>query len=178
MSAGFQSEAFEDKEKTTNRCSIVSIYEDRGDRDLLFGLCDSLAWTFKDDLEFTTDWWRFKYLADPEIGFEAAQSATDADLILLAARSPELPTEVKRWFETWLPNRTSPNGALVFVPSAPRATPVATYLRHTARRARLDYVPLLSTWVEDAAARLSAAQDEVNELISYHDRPQHWGINE
>src|SRR5208282_1481892 len=147
MSAGLDVNVFGDKGgETTKRCAIVSIYEDLGGRDLLLRLCDSLARKFKDDLEFQFDWWRFKYLADPEIAMEAAQSAAQADLILLSAQSPELPVEVQKWFERWLPNRAAADGALVLVRPSPKGASksLPAFLRRTARRARLDYLSLSS----------------------------------
>ena len=185
MSAGFDVDLFGDKGgKITNRCGVVSIYEDLGGRELLLQLCNSLAWKFKDDLEFQFGWWRFKYLADPEIAMEAAQSAAQADLILLAAPSSELPVEVQRWFEAWLPNREAADGALVLVqPSPEGASPsLPDFLRRTAKRARLDYLLLSSPGSTAGLAGTSAGyslfQPYLNELLIEDDQPVHWGINE
>jgi hypothetical protein len=185
MSAGLDFDVFGDKGgETTKRCGVVSIYEDLGSRDLLLHLCDALAWKFRDDLEFQFDWWRFKYLADPAIAMEAAQSAAQADLILLAAQSPELPVDVQRWFEGWLPNRRAGGGALVLVEPSPKGASqsLPAYLRLTARRARLDYLRLNSpgsaAGVAGTVAGLSLLQPHVIELLADDDPPLHWGINE
>jgi hypothetical protein len=169
MSAGFGLDMFGDEGgEITRRCAVVSIYEGLGDRDLLLRLCDSLAWKFKGDLEFQFDWWRFKYLADPEIAMEAAQRAAQADLILLAAQSPELPVDVQRWFEGWLPNRQTGDGALVLVQPSPNeaapSLPLRSYLRSTAKRAHLDY--------------FSLSQPDLFNQPADEDQPLHWGINE
>jgi hypothetical protein len=170
MSAGLDLDSFGNKGgETTKRCSVVSIYENVGDRDLLLKLCNSVARRFEDDLEFQFEWWRFKYLADPELAMEAARSAAQADLILLAAQSPELPVEVQTWFEGWLPNREAADGALVLVqPSSTgssRSFPLRSYLRRTAKRGRLDYLRLMF-------------QPDFSALLDETDRPLHWGINE
>jgi hypothetical protein len=187
MSAGRDLDVFGDKDReTTKRCAVVSIYEDLGGRDLLVQLCHSLARKFKDDLEFQFDWWRFKYLADPEIAMEAAQSAAQADLILLAAQSPELPVEVQTWFEGWLPNRGAGDGALVLVqPSrkgASQSLPLRSFLRRTARRGRLDYLRLSSpgsaAGVAGTGAEHSLIQPDLIELLADDNPPLHWGINE
>jgi hypothetical protein len=185
MSAGLDVDVFENKGgETARRCAVVSIYEDLGGRDLLLQLCNSLAWKFKNDLEFQFDWWRFKYLADPEIAMEAARSATRADLILLAAHSPELPVNVQKWFEGWLPNRKAGDGALVLVqPSLKGASQsLPAYLRLTAQRARLDYLRLSSSGPAAGAAGtvagLSLIQPDAKELPADDDLPVHWGINE
>ncbi len=184
MSAGLNISAFERKDgERTRLCSIVSLYEDLGARDLLLGVCDSLAWTFKGDLEFKTDWWRFKYLADPGLRTEAGQVAAQADLILLAACSPQLPLDVQQWFEDWVPNRKVADGALVFVQSASAADPdtplpLMSYLRLTARRAHLDYLRLNSSWSSDGIVRFRVFQPDSGDLLADDDRPLHWGINE
>lgn len=182
MSAGFHLDLFEDGEKT-NRCSVVSLYEDFGTRDLLLGICDSLAWTFRDEMEFNTEWWRFKFLSDPEIGLEAAHKASGADLILVAAHSTELPRAVQLWFEGWLPNRTADDGALVLVqpalkPGVAPPIPLMTYLRATAQRAHLDYLRLGLPQSAEGLMHFPIYQPEFHDLISPDNHPQHWGINE
>jgi len=169
MSAGFDVDAFGDRGgELTKRCVVVSIYEDIGGRDLLFQVCDSLVSKFKDEVDFEVDWWRFKYLADPEIATEAAKKATQADLILLAARSSQLQLHVQGWFEGWLPNREAGDGALVLVQPSPHGAShslhLRSYLRLTAQRAHLDY--------------FSLSQPGPTDLPADEYRPMHWGINE
>jgi hypothetical protein len=187
MSAGFDADVFGFKGGgITNECAVVSIYEDIGGRDMLFQLCNSLARKFKGDLEFQFDWWRFKYLADPEIAMEAAQRAVQANLILLAPQSPELPIHVQGWFEEWLPNREAAHGALVLVQPSPkvasRSLPLRSYLRQTAKRARLDYLPVGSsepaTGGPGQETEFSLFQPDLVALLAHADHPLHWGINE
>jgi hypothetical protein len=185
MSAGLDVDALGNKGgERARRCAVVSIYEDLGSRQLLLQLCDSLARKFKDDLEFQFDWWRFKYLADPEIAMEAAQSAAQADLILLAAQSPDLPVDVQKWFEGWLPNRGAGDGLLVLVQPSPKGASqsLPAYLRLTAQRARLDYLRLSSPGPTAGVAGIVPGpplfQPDVNELLTDDDPPLHWGINE
>jgi len=169
MSAGFDVALFGEKGgELTRRCAVVSIYEDHGGRDLLLQLCDSLVLKFKDEVDFQVDWWRFKFLADPEIAMEASQKAVQADLILFAPHSPELPVYVQGWFEDWLPNRDAAEGALVLVQPSPQAAsqfiPLRSFMRQTAKRARLDYFAL--------------SQPGLMDHVADDDHPVHWGINE
>ncbi|MGP8198010.1 MAG: hypothetical protein ACLQU4_00735 [Limisphaerales bacterium] len=181
MSTG-RDDGFGSNGRKTTRCVVVSIYEDLGGRDLLLDLCDSLARTFKDELKFQFDWWRFKYLADPEIAMEAALGAAKADLILLAAQTSELPDHVRRWFEGWLPNRVAGDGALVLVQPSPgeasKLFHLPSSLRLTARRARLDYLRLSSPGSKAGVAGMPIFQPYVNRLLADEEPPQHWGINE
>jgi len=169
MSAGFDVDVFGDNgREMTRQCAVVSIYEDIGGRDLLLKLCNSLVLKFKEEVDFQFDWCRFKYLADPEIAMEAAQKAAQADLILFAPQSSELPVHVQGWFEGWLPNREAAEGALVLVLSSAKGAlqslSLGSYLRLTAKRGRLDY--------------FSLSQPNLIDLPIEDDRPMHWGINE
>jgi hypothetical protein len=187
MSAGFDANGFGHTDAGTgNRCSVVSIYEDLGSRDLLIQLCDSLSRQFKGDVDFQFDWCRFKYLADPGIALEAAQKAIEADLILLAPQSTDLPPHVQGWLEDCLPNRAAAAGALVLVQSSPKeaaqSLSLRAYLRSTARRAKLDYLRLSSPKAGLGAKALGAGfrfhQPELDEFPHDDGHNIHWGINE
>jgi hypothetical protein len=178
LSVGVDIDLYQGGMEGTNRCSVVSIYEDIGGRDTLLRLCNALSWKFKNDLEFRINWWRFKFLADPEIGMEAAHCAARADLILLAPKSPTLPGYVQGWFDGWLTTRTPDSGALVLVkPSSKEKTSsigLGAYLRQTAKRGRLDYLSLESP---EASKGFLASQTELSDLISNGGHVD-WGINE
>jgi len=123
------------------------IYEDVSTRDAAVRLCDALAEKFRRELDFDITWWRFKYLSDAEIGWQAAQAAMEADFIVVSVhRTEDLPLEVKAWFERWLSNRHISEGALVVLQTPVEAASVAgdsdPYLRLVALRANLDYLPL------------------------------------
>jgi len=150
----------------TNRCSIVSVFENLSGRDLLLKVCGSLAAKFKGDLEFQFDWCRVKYLADPEVARETAQKAREADLILVASQTPGLPADFQNWLQRWLPNRPTNDGSLVVVQTSPTGSaslPLGAYLRLTGKGARLDRASLLQGDLMDLAQA---------------GRSMHWGINE
>ena len=187
MSAGIDVEGFGHKDAgASKRCAVVSIYEDIGSRDLLIQLCDSLARRFKDDVDFQFDWWRFKYLADPGMAMEAAQKAIEADLILVAPQSPDLPNYVQGWLEDCLPNRGASAGALVLVQAsekeASQSLSLRAYLRSTAQRAKLDYLRLNSARAtiggKIAGAGFPFFQPELDEFPPDDGHHFHWGINE
>jgi hypothetical protein len=126
---------------------MMVLYEDLAARTLAIEVRDRLLLQFKGDVEIGFNWWRFDYLADPEIGREAASCAVSADLILVSFhRLADVSAAVKAWFETWLSKRTALEGALAVIRvSAGVEEPVIhddAYLRLAARRANLDYLPL------------------------------------
>lgn len=179
MSAGFDLLFSGEGGIQTNRCSIVSLYEDAAGLETLMRLCNSLSWKFKDEMEFDFDWWRFKYLSDPAMGLQAAHNAAKADLILLAPREQELPKYVQGWFDGWLPSRTSGEGVLVLVEPGDKEKPdrmsLGSYLKQTARRGNLDYLTLEPPRKKKA---FSLAQPELRDLLYPGGQPMHWGINE
>ena len=130
----------------TGVCAIVVLYEDNSSRDSAIHLCKTLEKIFHEDLDFEITWCRFKYFNDPAVASEAAQIAAQADLIIVSIqRVQDLPLEVKAWFERWLPNRESSDGALVLLQTSeePSSTISQTsYLYLLAQRANLDYLSL------------------------------------
>ena len=102
----------------THWCSVVVVYEDSASRDVAIRVCKNLERTFEHEVRFDCSWWRFKYLADPEISQLATQAALEANLILVAIDlADDLPMEVTAWFEQWSSFRidTDVSAALVVI---------------------------------------------------------------
>ena len=91
----------------------------------------------------------FADLRDPVRTEQARRCAATAQVILFALSSPgDLPAEVKSWIESWLHRREAREGTLVGLildrPALRGTSSVAElYLRHTARRAGMDYLSQL-----------------------------------
>jgi hypothetical protein len=139
-------------------CAIVVLYEDNSSRDAAIRLCQTLEKIFHEDLDFEITWCRFKYFSDPAVASEAAQIAAQADLIIVSIqRVQDLPLEVKAWFERWLPNRESSEGALVLLQTSeePSSTISQTsYLYLLAQRANLDYLSLSNSGPSTSTDRI------------------------
>jgi len=122
-------------------------------------LCNNLGKIFHEDLDFQITWCRFKYFNDPAVASEAAEIAAQADLIVVSIqRAQDLPLEVKAWFERWLPNRESTEGALVLLqtsdePPSPQNLQTS-YLYLLAQRANLDYLSLSNAGPSASTQRL------------------------
>jgi hypothetical protein len=128
-------------------CAVMVLYEDLPARALAIQVHDRLIPRFKGEIEFGFNWWRFDYLADPEIAREAASCALRADLLLVSLHQlADVSLTVKSWFETWLRKRPAGEGALAVVRVSPAVgEPILhddAYLRLVAGRAHLDYLPL------------------------------------
>lgn len=172
--------------------SGVVIYQDQTTRDRAIRLCDHLMQTFWADLTLNFSWWKFDYLSEPRISRLAADATAGADLVIFSTHAGrELPPHVESWIESWLQrreNRTAALVALVGLAADPfkGITPIHTYLRDVAQRARMDYLPQI---IEDPACRMSASVENItnraekvtsvlDDILHHAPVPPRWGINE
>ena len=164
---------------------MAVVYENAGARDLAIQMCDAVARNFMGDLDFEFSWWRFDYLANPEIAAQAACAALRADLILVcfAPETSGLPPGIKGWLEAWLARRAD-EGALAVVGAPALLNDTEPFLRLAAQSAHLDYLPLpgaaAALEIEDRL-RDNRISPDAPGFDSYSDEPYHssgWGINE
>lgn len=170
-------------------CTVMVLYADLAARELAFQAHNGLMLRFAGEVEFWFRWYRFDYLADPEIAREAAWDAVSADVLLVALPQLEdVSQTVKTWFETWLTKRPAGDGVLAVIRALPPTGAGImrddAWLRLAARRANLDYLPL---WVPPslpqnvdklrADAALFAATGYRN-FSTYQCPSTDWGLNE
>jgi hypothetical protein len=180
---------------TVDPWSVTVVYEDTGARERALRLCHHLVQGFKNEIEFIFNWWRFRYLEDPEIAQAAAQAAAQADILLFSATShEELPEEVRNWTDLWVPLRTSGDGVLLVLAGDEgtelSASPLFRFLRNLAVKASMDCLPREQDelWTSPSASVRSiqnrAAQgtrildDILRHTPPVPSPPSHWGINE
>lgn len=167
-------------------CEVVVLYEDELSRDRARGVCERLARSFWEQVEFEIGWWRFRYLADPDIGQADARAAAEADIVIVAAQaSHALPAPVRNWLEKWVSHRAAHESVLVALIGteggwAADQLPVCAYLRTVAQRAGMDFLaptgqepggPLPAAW----SIRRSPPPGQTNPPAT---PPSHWGLNE
>jgi len=93
------------------------------------------------------DYWTVEALGQPQVLQEATYAAIEADILSLVVRAaPELPLNLYRWLDSWLPSRPHRAGALIAmlgVPHEPSEFPgrIRECLRNVARLAHLDFLP-------------------------------------
>jgi hypothetical protein len=89
--------------------------------------------------------WKFELLEITCLRDDAAAESAGAQMVIISAHAPgELPSAVKRWFETWIKNRTIDGGALVLLlddagADVHRQFPVEAYLEKHAAGAGMKY---------------------------------------
>ena len=170
-------------------CTVAILYEDDPTRDLAIRVCERLVKSFYRDLEFDFTWWKFKYLVEPEIAYQAADAAAKADLILVSVRQTQsFPLEVMAWFERWLAARKSSEGALVSVHELPepKRQPARQdeYLRLVAKRAHLDYLSLSNSNLAQQSSdggqpKIAVLPAAISEGMGKdHHYSTGWGIND
>ncbi len=176
--------------------SVTVVYEDTGSRERALNLCQHLVHSFEADIDFSFNWWRFRYLGDPNIAQAAAQAAARADILIFSAtHQDDLPVEVRIWTELWLPLRIPGEGVLLLLTEAAEdpellASPLYLFLSNLARQATMDFLPRMTDepWgmpserIRNIQSRASQGTRVLDEILrrspSAATPPLHWGINE
>jgi hypothetical protein len=170
---------------------LVVAYEDSVTRDRALHLYDHLAQELLDDYDFQCSWWKFDHLANSTLRQQSADSAAEANMIILSLHAHrEMPASHKAWIESWLPRRDGRKSALVtlITGQAPEkdSTPMLTYLHRVARAGKMDFFPhgfdLPRAQRERSAQQITdqarAATHLVPEILQQRMPVPRWGINE
>ncbi len=168
---------------------VLVAYEDIAASRRAAATCQYLTGQMGDAVECRTSMWKFDLLEHPTLRELAADDASEADVIVLAAgRADTLPGAVMAWFEAWLPRRQSREGALVALfeggeDQAADASPAYAFLADFALRAGLDFLPHQGRFAELATGEIvvppvddgaDSSGDFSPEVTPF----QHWGLNE
>jgi hypothetical protein len=171
---------------------LVVAYEDTHTRNRAQHLYDHLAQQLLDDYDFQCSWWKFDHLSNAALRRQAADAATEANMIILCMRAREHLMPVHRhWLEDWLPRRDNRKAALVALigggeDSSGSTEPMLAYLRQAARLAHMDFfdhafdlsLPAREVPLPQGAETPRLAPSVAEELL-YHQMPNpRWGINE
>jgi hypothetical protein len=125
--------------------TVAVIYEGSSIRERVMHFCERLVEAQRSP-ELNLDWWSFPVLSDASMAHDAVEKAARADVVVFAmdARG-DLPEPIKLWIEKWLNKRGEREGAIVGLLHREEnwhgsASFREIYLRHTARRAGMDYL--------------------------------------
>jgi hypothetical protein len=154
------------------KCLVV-IYEDPVIRERAVRFCERVVEEQKSpDLDM--DWWSFPLLSNPSLAHDAVGKAAHADVVVFAMDAVgDLPEEVKLWIEKWLNKRGEREGALVGLLGRQEGVEIASfreiYLRHTARRAGMDYLshaaPTLRRAIPDSIDSFSERAGQMTSVL-------------
>jgi len=155
--------------------SVVVVYEDAAARECAVTFCDQLVSRFWAKCEFDVSWWSFALLDQPPATEEAAERATQANLIVFSA-TPEgdFPLPVKAWVQSWLNQRGDREGLLVGLMEqvagpGDREGQKHQYLRKAAHHGAMDYLtqvpPGISLSIPDSLESYTARAHQVTSLL-------------
>jgi len=165
---------------------MVVVYEDGVAHDCAMEMGNRLAAQFGEEPTFVFNSWNFKQLAEPETAGEAVEAASRADVIIISTHGNELPWAVGAWLESCVKVRSGPEGALALLLAEPLSLSTASgtvvaRLELTARRMRMDFLPLMPAQAEELIKTLQERANIVTTTMKEMlDQPaaDHWGLNE
>jgi len=171
---------------------LVVAYEDADTRNRALLLYDRLAQQLLDDYDFQCSWWKFEHLANPILQQEAADSAVDANMVILSIHAhQELSPTQKAWVDDWAARRQHHKAALVVMiadTTQPErdAAPVLAHLRNAARISGMDFflhgfeLPVASVRLAGTALPdlVAAIAPPLHGIIYQKVPATRWGINE
>ena len=134
--------------QTSSAIKIVIVYETAAIAVRAKEMSEELA----AELQSECDSWEMDLLAQPFLFWQAVASASEADMIIIAARSAgALPGHVRNWIETWLPQKKNGPTALVVLldeegESLCKPPPCCVYLHQVAERGNMDFFCNASQW--------------------------------
>jgi hypothetical protein len=118
-------------------------------------LLDRLASDLRSTCKINCEFWNFELLEHPPFRAQAAAEASEANMVIIAARGDtDLEDGVKSWLEAWLPRRQSEHTALVALldeegrRSGEPPRPCA-YLQKIAERSNMDFFCQAGGWQPD-----------------------------
>jgi len=173
---------------------LVVAYEDTATRSRAMQLYDHLAQQLLDEYDFQCSWWKFDHLRDPVLHQEAADTAAEANMIILSfEQGREMPATARTWVETWLARKAVSKSALVTLVGQAQESEhhfcqVHLFLQNAARLAKMDFFFHASDSQPDAPAyspenmtqRAQTVTPVMEEILRY--KPSvpfpRWGINE
>lgn len=180
----------------TSRCGVAILYENTAARDRAVLLSHRLAEDCWETVDFGFSWWRFKYLADPDVAVEAAEAAVQADVLIFSVRADSVPpVELHRWLEMWLPQRTTAEGVVVpllhpMTPEGLSESPWMLLLDDLCRQTGMERLlpseikrsllfPTPARQIEMRANTIGGVIDGIlSQSVRPPSPPPHWGLNE
>ena len=128
-----------------SKFKVVVIYEDGFTGKRAKHFYDKLTHELEDECAFSLQLWNFQVLAIPEVRELAAESAAQADFVILSLHGKAgLPVEIREWIETWSKLIIGKGPALIALvdKSTTRGGTNASalaYLKSVAKRTEVDF---------------------------------------
>ena len=128
--------------------NIVGVYQDPLTQSWAVPMCRLAKQLVGEDLVRNTSY-DVHSLSDLAMLLAAVRAALVADVIVVSVyAADDLPLDLYVWINAWLPRRNAREGAFTALigadkPQDPQSVRTHDYLQAVARKARLDFIPLL-----------------------------------
>jgi hypothetical protein len=168
-----------------DKCEIIVMYEDVTSRATAIEVCQRLR-TQLQTMQLTFDFWKLKYLGEPELARRASEAAARAEVVIFCTHGGALPPGVESWLQKSIKGRTKREGALVLVLAEPFNTAstsgrLVSSLHAAAQEAHMDFLPLLPHSGRQPRNSLPGSRSRrtsAGRVVIDQPPPSHWGINE
>ncbi len=166
---------------------VVIAYEDFGSGQRAMDACKLFVSQLDGQVEFRSGMWKFDILRNEKLAQIAAEDAAGADAIIVAtSQSADLPAEVRRWMETWIPLKRGQTSVLLALieSSGEDVTKNMTayeYLRQAAASAQIDFLPQSFSGGQPAPLRdatPSSRTSKWSDRVVSRPAPEGWGLND
>src|SRR5271166_3466415 len=131
-----------------SKFEAVVIYEDGSTGRRAKHFYDKLIHELEDECDSSLQLWSFQVLAIPEVRELAAESAAQADFVILSLHGKAgLPVDIREWIETWSKLIIGKGPALIALVDKSTTTTTRdgtnasalAYLRRVAKRTKVDF---------------------------------------
>ena len=172
--------------------NVVLAYDEFAGGVCAKGFFDSLAGAHGNLFQFRCQLWKFDVLGLSHLFEAAARDAAGADMVVFAIReSQQLPAEVRRWINRWLPFKQAESSALVLLLGgesghAGKSTGARATLRELAEGANLRFLCREMDWpvmgsdfaVESIKPQFREELRRDTPLVNLYEGQPRWGLNE
>ena len=124
---------------------LVFVYADAPTRAIAMEVFNTLHQQLHSEFSFRAVSWSFEFLGQLKILDLATKAAVEADMIFCSTyRGQELPVSAEVWIDSWLPQKTDPESALVALLRGSNSgsvlpCPTELFLRQIAQAAKMDF---------------------------------------
>jgi hypothetical protein len=125
--------------------NVVIVYDDFYSALRAQELAGRMATELEPVFVLRTEVWNFELATDPDLCDRAAKDAIEADMVIISASTGEdLPSSVKGWMQSWIPQKRGGLAALVALVNWPagrgaETPPAAASLRQMAKAGGMDF---------------------------------------
>jgi hypothetical protein len=168
---------------------ILMVYEDSLAGKRAMDACQVLMSQLEGEVELRSSMWTFHTLRNPKLSRIATEDAIEADVIIIATgRNSELPGDVRKWIELWVPQKQGQTAALVAMTDftggdSARSSVTHVFLKGAAATAGIDFLSQEFPQAENQKLPVPESSFEARswmtpDSVISRPAPEGWGLND